>query len=221
MPADGSLPTDRVQKRMADDRTGHWDGVYLERSDAQLSWHQDDPAISLELCGLAGVGADSSVVDIGAGTSRFAARLVARGVRHVAVLDVSPAALERSRRRLGALGDRIDWITADVTTWTPARTYDLWHDRAVFHFLVDAEDRRAYRDRLCRCLRPGGHAIIATFAPDGPETCSGLPVVRYDPEALSAELGDRFALVADRSHVHHTPWGSAQSFQYSLFRMVG
>lgn len=204
---------------MADEIVNHWEGVYREKEDTRLSWHQDDPSISLELCDVAGVDSGSSAIDIGGGTSRFAERLMERGLSDVSVLDLSEAALDRSRRQLGAVGEQIKWIAADVTTWSPDRNYDLWHDRAVFHFLVDADDRSAYRDRLCRCLRPNGHAMIATFALDGPEKCSGLPVVRYNPEGLSEELGDRFTLVAHRSHKHNTPWGSPQSFQFSLLRM--
>ena len=205
---------------MPDERVSHWEEVYREKDDAQLSWHQDDPSISLELCDVAGVVSGSSVIDIGGGTSRFAERLIERGLCDVSVLDLSKAALDRSRHQLGPASERIEWIAADVTTWRPDRSYDLWHDRAVFHFLIDADDRTAYRDRLCRCLRPGGHAIIATFALDGPEKCSGLPVVRYDPEGLSEVLGDRFRLVAHRRHAHKTPWGTPQSFQYSLLQKV-
>ncbi|GGH26989.1 Methyltransferase domain-containing protein [Cribrihabitans marinus] len=205
---------------MADEIVSHWDGLYREKDDAQLSWHEDDPSLSLELCDVAGVDRGTSVIDIGGGTSRFAERLIERGLSDVSVLDVSEAALDRSRRQLGPVGEQIEWIAANVTTWTPDRYYDLWHDRAVFHFLIDADGRAAYRDRLCRCLRPGGYAIIATFALDGPEKCSGLPVVRYDPEGLSEVLGGRFTLVAHRSHTHNTPWGSPQSFQFSLFRMA-
>lgn len=205
---------------MTDERLSHWEGVYSEREDTQLSWHQDDPSISLELCELAGMQSASSVIDIGSGTSRFAARLIEKGLSDIAVLDVSQSALDRSRRQLGPVSERIEWITADVTNWSPDRSYDLWHDRAVFHFLVNAEDRVLYRDRLCRCLLPGGHAIIATFPPDGPEKCSGLPVLRYDPEALRKELGEDFTLIAHRRHMHHTPWGSAQPFQFSLLRKI-
>ena len=204
---------------MADERASHWEEVYREKNDTQLSWHQDDPAISKELCELAGIDIGSSVIDIGAGTSRFAERLIKRGISDVSVLDISAAALDRSRSQLGAVGKKIEWIEADVTTWKPDRSYDIWHDRAVFHFLIDAEDRTAYRDRLCGCLIPGGHAIIATFALDGPEKCSGLPVVRYEPEGLRKALGERFSLVAQRMHRHTTPWGSPQSFQFSLLRM--
>ena len=204
---------------MAEERVSHWEEIYREKEDSQLSWHQDDPSISLELCEVVGVDNASSVIDIGGGTSHFAECLIERGLSDVSVLDVSKAALERSRRHLGPVGEQIEWIAADVTTWSPQRNYALWHDRAVFHFLIDADDRSAYRDRMYRCLRPGAHAIIATFALDGPEKCSGLPIVRYDPERLSEVLGDRFSLVTHRKYTHHTPWGSSQSFQYSLFRM--
>ncbi|SMX25282.1 class I SAM-dependent methyltransferase [Boseongicola aestuarii] len=204
---------------MAEERVSHWDEVYGEKDDTQLSWHQDDPSTSIELCDVAGVDSDSSVIDIGGGTSRFAERLIKRGLADISVLDVSEAALDRSRRQLGPVSEQIQWIAADVTKWRPERCYDIWHDRAVFHFLVDAHERMAYRDRLYRCLQPGSHAIIATFALDGPKKCSGLPVVRYDPERLNEVLGDRFTLVADRREKHSTPWGSTQSFQFSLLRM--
>ena len=200
------------------DRAAHWEGVYGARADDRLSWHEDDPSVSLDLARAAGLTADTSVIDIGGGTSRLAAALRARGLRDVTVLDLSQAALERSRACLGAEGDGIAWIVADVTRWTPSRTWDLWHDRAAFHFLVEPADRAAYLDRLDRSLVPGGHAIIATFAPDGPETCSGLPVARYSPESLAAELGGSFSLVAHRRHAHVTPWGTPQNFQFSLFR---
>ena len=204
---------------MAEERESHWERVYREKDDSQLSWHQDDPTTSLELCDVAGMDAGSSVIDIGGGTSRFAEHLIERGLSDVSVLDVSQAALHRSRRRLGALSAQVEWIASDVTTWNPDRSYDLWHDRSVFHFLNDAADRTAYQDQLYRCLLPGGHAIIATFALDGPETCSGLPVVRYDPEGLSEVLGDRLTLVSHRRQTHLTPWRNPQSFQYSLLRM--
>lgn len=196
----------------------HWERIYGEKTESQLSWHQDDPAVSLELSELAGVTPGSSVIDIGGGTSRYAPSLVEKGLGDVTVLDVSRAALDAARRRIGEEAEKIQWVAANVTTWEPSRRYDLWHDRAVFHFLIDQKDRAAYIDRLSRCLKPGGHAIMATFALDGPETCSGLPVVRYDPESLGRTLGERFELIASRLHEHRTPWGSPQSFQFSLFR---
>ncbi len=200
------------------DRSAHWDKVYGEKADADLSWHQDSPAVSLDLARLAGLSADWAVIDVGGGTSRLADRMIDLGVRDLTVVDLSRGALEATRRRLGARGAGIGWVAADITTWEPPRQYDLWHDRAVFHFLVEPGDRDAYVERVSRSLRGGGHAIIATFAPDGPETCSGLPVMRYCPESLGAVLGDRFELVAQRYDVHQTPWGRPQSFQFSLFR---
>lgn len=158
------------------------------------------------------------MIDIGGGTSRLAAALLARGLRDVTVLDLSQAALDAARARLGTGGDGVTWIAADVTRWTPTRRYDLWHDRAAFHFLVDPADRAAYLVRLDRALVPGGHALIATFALDGPERCSGLPVVRYSPETLAQVLGPRFTPVARRLHDHLTPRGALQKFQFSLFR---
>jgi len=202
---------------MTQDRTSHWEKVYDEKTETELSWHQADPEISLELCKQAGPIA--SVVDVGAGTSQFAERLLQLGIRDVTVLDIAESAVERARQQTGEPGKSIDWVVSDVTTWTPERTFDLWHDRAVFHFLVDRDDRAAYIDRLGRALRPGGHAIIATFAPDGPEKCSGLPVVRYSPESLGAVLGAKFELVTSRRDLHQTPWGSPQSFQFSLFKL--
>lgn len=202
------------------ERSDHWETVYREKSDGDLSWHQDDPAVSLDLAAVAGLTADTSVIDIGGGTSRLAEALLARGVRDVTVLALSQAALDAARARLGTDGDRVTWITGDVTRWTPTRRFDLWHDRAAFHFLVDPAGRAAYLERLDPALAPGGHALIATFAPDGPERCSGLPVVSYSPGTLAQELGPGFAPVAHRLHDHHTPWGARQSFQFSLFRKL-
>lgn len=203
---------------MTDTRKAHWDTVYDQKSEAQLSWHQDEAKLSLELAGLAGITAASSAIDIGGGTSRFAGTLLDLGLRDVTVLDLSQVALDAARQRLGQAGETVTWIAADITDWSPDRRYDFWHDRAVFHFLVDAEDRAAYLNGLSKGVDVGGHAMIATFAPDGPETCSGLPVARYSPESLAEVLGERFALVAHRYHLHQTPWGKPQSFQFSLFR---
>ncbi|GGE76766.1 class I SAM-dependent methyltransferase [Stappia taiwanensis] len=203
---------------MTDKKREHWDTVYDQKSETQLSWHQEEAQLSLELAKLAGISATSSAIDIGGGTSRFAGTLLDLGLRDVTVLDLSQVALDAARQRLGQAGDAVSWIAADITAWSPDRHYDFWHDRAVFHFLVDAKDRAAYLNSLAKGLVVGGHAMIATFAPDGPETCSGLPVARYSPEGLAEVLGERFALVAHRHHLHQTPWGKPQSFQFSLFR---
>lgn len=198
----------------------HWENVYSQKSESELSWHQDDPSLSLELLRLAGLGAEHSVIDIGAGTSRIVDHLLAQGVRDISVLDMARSALDASRVRLGHAAETVTWIVGDVTQWHPTRQYDIWHDRAVFHFLVDPEPRAAYLSRLNASLAPGGHAVIATFSLDGPEKCSGLPVMRYSPESLAATLGAGFEALAERQHVHQTPWGSVQAFQYSLFRKV-
>lgn len=206
---------------MENDRKTHWDTVYGSKSEAQLSWHQEDAGVSLEMIDAAGLATSGSAIDIGGGRSRLARALLRRGLRDVTVLDLSEVALRESRAEAGPDGDAVTWVTADVTAWEPERPYDLWHDRAVFHFLVTKPDRAAYLDRLARAIPVGGHAMIATFAPDGPETCSDLPVKRYSPDDLSAVLGKGFTRIAERAEMHVTPWGSAQSFQYSLFRKNG
>lgn len=198
----------------------HWETVYSRKSEDELSWHQSAPAVSLELLELVGLEKGMSVIDIGAGTSRLVDALLARDIRDITVLDLSGAALEATRARLGASGASVTFAVGDVTRWQPARRFDIWHDRAVFHFLTAPEDRAAYIARLNEGLKPGGHTLIATFALDGPEKCSGLPVMRYAPQTLAETLGAGFDLIAERHHLHHTPWGSAQSFQYSLFRKI-
>jgi trans-aconitate methyltransferase len=167
---------------------------------------------------LAGATPRSAVIDIGGGASRFVDALVEMGFQAVTVLDLSEAAIAVAKARLGSRTYQVKWVVADVTTWEPQQVYDLWHDRAAFHFLTEEHDRTAYVARLIRAVTPGGHVIIATFAPDGPERCSGLPVVRYDAESLGRALGDAFELVETRRHEHMTPWGSEQRFQFSVFR---
>ena len=196
----------------------HWETVYTTKAENEVSWFQDNPALSLELIDLVRPARDAAIVDIGGGASRLVDCLLARGFERVTVLDISQAALDVAKARLGKRATKVQWIAADVTRWRPPETFDLWHDRAAFHFLVDATDRKAYLERLVRGVKAGGHAIIATFAPDGPEKCSGLPVQRYDPASLSAAIGDAFELVDHRPHRHVTPWGAVQSFQFSVLR---
>jgi trans-aconitate methyltransferase len=199
-------------------RAEHWQKVYTTKSEGEVSWFQEEPAISLELINGVRPNLDSAIVDVGGGSSRLVDNLLARGNRSIAVLDVSDAALISAKARLGEAGEKVQWITADVTRWQPDRIYDIWHDRAAFHFLTEAEDREAYVARLLAALCPGGHAIIGAFAIDGPEKCSGLPVRRYDAAGLNAELGSRFALVEARRHEHITPWQSVQHFQFGVFQ---
>ena len=204
-------------------RRAHWEEVYATKAEDEVSWFQEHPAMSLDLIRAAGVGPDAAVIDVGGGASRLVDALLDEGFHAVTVLDLSEKALAASRVRLGPQrASRVTWIAADATTWQPkAAAYDLWHDRAAFHFLTDAPGRAAYVERLAKALRPGGHAVIATFAADGPERCSGLPVVRYDAASLAAALGDRFERVETRPHEHHTPMGRIQRFQFSRFRKTG
>lgn len=203
---------------MDETRESHWQDVYETRAEDGVSWFQKQPEPSLELVALTGARPDEPLIDIGGGASRLVDALLKRGHTDVTVLDLSAAALETARARLGDKAGGVTWIAADATEWTPDRRYAVWHDRAAFHFLTDPADRARYVERLKAALRPGGHAIIGTFAPDGPEKCSGLPVMRHDAESLAAEVGDGFELVDTRHHVHRTPWGSEQRFQFSTFR---
>ena len=177
--------------------------------------------MSLRMIEAAGLRLDTCVLDVGGGDSRLVDTLLAKGVGCVCVLDIAKEALTRSQARLGSDGGRVTWIVADVTGQWAAKPVDIWHDRAVFHFLTDASDRANYVAQLRRHLKPGGSAIIATFGPDGPDKCSGLPVVRYSPETLATELGSDFTLVECVPELHQTPSGKTQAFQYSRFVKAG
>jgi SAM-dependent methyltransferase len=196
----------------------HWEEVYLQKAAQDMSWFQADPSLSLELIHGLGIGKQESIVDVGAGASRLMDRLLAEGYTDLTAVDIAEAALQRSRARLGDAAARVQWFAADVTRWQPPQHYRLWHDRAVFHFLTEAADRAAYRKTLESALIPYGTVIIASFALDGPECCSGLPVRRYSPESLAAELGPGFRLMDQRNEAHTTPAGKLQLFQYSVLR---
>jgi SAM-dependent methyltransferase len=195
----------------------HWEAVYTSKSEAELSWTQAEPATSLALITEACTA--GRVIDVGGGTSLLAGRLLDRGYA-VTVLDISQAAIDRARLRLGDRATQVGWMVGDVTAGPDLGTFDVWHDRAVFHFLTASGDRAAYAALLARTVPAGGHAVIATFALDGPEKCSGLDVRRYDASALAAELGPRFHLLKTAAELHRTPWNAVQSFQYSLFERV-
>jgi SAM-dependent methyltransferase len=199
-------------------RDAHWENVYRTKDEREVSWFQEAPSVSLELIRSTGATRGSAIVDIGGGASRLVDALVLEGYRSVTVLDLSESALAAAKARLGPAAAEVTWIVADVVRWRPLQHYAVWHDRAAFHFLTDAADRDAYVACLRDALQPGGHAIIATFALDGPERCSGLPVVRYDAASLGTVLGNGFDLVETRRHDHHTPMGSTQRFQFSVFR---
>jgi trans-aconitate methyltransferase len=198
------------------DRQSHWETVYQTKAEKEVSWFEDTPDLSLSLLREAGLNPSLTVIDVGGGASRLVDALVASDQAHVTVLDLSAAALALAKARLTA-ADRVKWVVSDVTTWTPDRQYDLWHDRAAFHFMTSSEDQCAYVGVLSAALKTGGAAIIGTFAPDGPEKCSGLPVARHDAESLQAVLGEGFTLLSKRRHEHTTPWGSVQKFQFSTF----
>lgn len=197
------------------DLRDHWNTIYGTKGEREVSWFEGLPAVSLQMIEAAGLTPDTCVLDVGGGDSRLVDALVAKGLDCLAVLDISEDALHRTQKRLGAAADALTWIQADVTADWNLKPMDIWHDRAVFHFLTTPVQRTGYVTHLRQTLKRNGSAIIATFALDGPTQCSGLPVVRYTPEMLARELGDGFALVDSVRHVHVTPWGTEQAFQYS------
>ncbi len=209
---------------MATDRTDgareHWSAVYRNRAEQEVSWFQRQPTMSMRLLVHAGLTADSSVIDVGGGASTLVDHLLERGVRDVTVLDVAAPALQAARYRLGDAAGPVTWLVRDLLDWRPDRRYTLWHDRAVFHFLTDPEDRARYAAILGQALQPGGHVVIATFAEDGPDRCSGLPVARYGPATLAAEFPDLSVSRAEREE-HRTPSGIIQPFTWLVLESPG
>jgi SAM-dependent methyltransferase len=202
------------------DQQAHWQNVYTTKDEDTVSWFQKKADISLDLVRATGVDATASIIDIGGGASRLVDILLEEGFRAISVLDLSEKALATSKARLGATGSPVKWIVADITTWEPSQSYDVWHDRAALHFLTDPKDQAAYAERVSRAVRPGGHVIIGTFAPDGPERCSGLPVLRHDAASLGKLLGRSFTLIESKPHLHQTPAGAIQKFQFSRFQRI-
>lgn len=200
-----------------DERRAHWEHVFDAKNEAEVSWFQERPTTSLDFIGRTGAGRRSKIVDVGGGASRLVDALLDAGHQDVTVLDIAAAALEKVQARLGERGQRVEWIVSDVAQWHPEPAFDVWHDRAVFHFMVQAEDREGYLRALRRALKPGGHAILASFASNGPERCSGLPVQRYEPETLAKVLGDDFRRLESTHEEHVTPGGKVQAFQYTMF----
>ncbi|RAU20990.1 SAM-dependent methyltransferase [Paramagnetospirillum kuznetsovii] len=200
------------------ERKQHWQEVWTTKSPEAVSWHQDDPTLSLELIRAAGLRKDAAIIDVGGGASVLVDRLLERGYVHVAVLDIAEAALRQSAERLGPMGDDVTWIESDVLDWKPVPgLFDLWHDRAVFHFLRDPAEQAAYVELMRTALGPEATVIIAAFAPDGPDRCSGLPTARHDLASLSALLGAEFRLMDDRREAHVTPGGKIQNFVWCRF----
>jgi trans-aconitate methyltransferase len=202
-------------------RREHWDRVWSTKTPQQVSWYQAEPQISLELIAAAGLAKDAGIIDVGGGASVLVDRLLDLGYSNLAVLDIADAAMQVSRARLGARAAAVEWHAGDVTAFEPTRRYALWHDRAVFHFLTEVEDRRKYVATLRKALQPRGTVVIATFAPDGPPKCSGLDVLRHDEATLGAELGADFRLQESRRETHVAPSKGEQRFIYCRFRASG
>ena len=201
------------------DRKQHWEEAYRQKSEDAVSWFQPRPEVSLALLHVAGIRKTDAIIDVGGGASRLVDHLLAAGFSDITVLDIAESALNKAQQRLGEVASKVIWIATDITRWQPKKNkYRLWHDRAVFHFLTAPADRTAYRRNLETALMPGGRAIIASFAPDGPERCSGLPVQRYSSESLATELGQEFRLENCRNENHQTPAGNVQRFQYSVLQ---
>ncbi|MBK7826571.1 class I SAM-dependent methyltransferase [Nannocystis sp.] len=199
----------------------HWEKVYATKAPDGVSWYAPHLARSLALIEATGVGPDDAIIDVGGGASTLVDDLLDRGHRRVTVLDLSQHAIDVARERLGDRAARVDWRVADVTRADlPDATYAVWHDRAVFHFLTDPEQRARYVAQVRRSVLPGGHVIVATFGPEGPEKCSGLDVVRYSDDTLHAEFGPAFVKVGSATERHVTPWGSAQEFVYCYCRVT-
>lgn len=199
----------------------HWERVYATKPTTSVSWYQEHAEHSLRLIRDTGAGTGAHVIDIGGGASTLVDDLLAAGYSRLTVLDLSAAAIAAAQRRLGPLATRVEWLQADITSAVlPARAYDVWHDRAVFHFLTEADQRAAYVRAALRAVKPGGHVIVATFAEDGPTQCSGLPVRRYSPGELHAEFGPSFEMIRHEREEHRTPFGTVQKFVYCCCRRL-
>jgi SAM-dependent methyltransferase len=198
----------------------HWEKIYREKSPDAVSWYRAHLEASLGLIEKAAPQRDASIIDVGAGESTLVDDLLAHAYRNITVLDVSQTAIDVTKGRLGRAAERVQWIAGDITKadLAPA-AYDVWHDRAVFHFLTAVEQRVAYVRQVGRAVKAGGHVLVSTFGPEGPTKCSGLEVVRYDAEALHAEFGVRFRLLDSFKELHHTPFGTTQQFLYCLCRV--
>lgn len=202
------------------DLTDHWDRIYRAKRWTEVSWYQPDPKLSFGLISEVTPSTSARIVDVGGGASLLVDRLVGAGYENVKVLDVSAEALAIARRRLGEGARHVRWLTSSVLDTVFEDPYDVWHDRAVFHFLTVVEDRRRYVEQVRRSLRPGGYVVVATFSDQGPTKCSGLDVVGYSAESLWQEFGEGFDLVLSHDEIHTTPGGSVQAFVYCLFRVA-
>lgn len=201
------------------DSKQHWEKVYTSKDATEVSWFQEHAQLSLKLIRDTNTPTSASIIDVGGGASTLVDDLIAHDYPHVTVLDLSEAAMATARARLGAHAGSIQWLQADIlAARLPAHAYDVWHDRAVFHFLTSKDERRAYAQKVLQSVKPGGLVIIATFAEDGPTQCSGLPVMRYSANELHSEFGESFQLLGHEKQSHHTPTGNEQKFVYCCFR---
>ena len=201
------------------DARSHWEKIYATKAADQVSWYRPHLETSLALIERAVGHSGESIIDVGGGESTLVDDLLARGFQNVTVLDVSQAAIEATKKRLGEAAERVRWLIADIIDIElPAAAYDIWHDRAVFHFLTTPPQRAAYVRQAVRSVKPGGYVIVGTFGPEGPTKCSGLDVVRYDAESLHGEFGRRFRLVESSKELHKTPFGTKQQFLYCYCR---
>lgn len=199
-------------------RKAHWENIYHSKSPLEVSWFQKEPQLSLQLISNTGLSTEAAIIDIGGGASVLVDRLLELGYKQLAVLDISTTALKYAKQRLGPAAQNIEWFEADITSFKAPHPFDLWHDRAVFHFLTEPDDRKRYIAVLRQILKPGGHLILAAFAIGGPTKCSGLDIVQYDAEKLLNELGAGFTLVEQLSETHITPDNQEQLFAY--FRII-
>jgi ubiquinone/menaquinone biosynthesis C-methylase UbiE len=212
-----SPETENEQPEVA--RKSHWEKVYSTKGARQMSWYAPHLELSLQLIEQTGISTAGQIIDVGGGASTLMDDLLEKGYKNISILDISQTAIEVAKTRLGAQAKNVQWIEADVTqVELPQNHFDIWHDRAVFHFLTAVEDRRRYVDRVKASLKSGGHFIIATFAQDGPVKCSGLDTVRYSVDTLIAEVGEDFEFVESMSETHSTPFNTEQKFLYSHFR---
>jgi 2-polyprenyl-3-methyl-5-hydroxy-6-metoxy-1,4-benzoquinol methylase len=203
------------------DPKSHWERVYRTKQPTEVSWYRAHLDLSLALIAEAAASRDADIIDVGGGESTLVDDLLARGYRNLHVLDIAATAIAVARARLGSEAGRVEWLCGDVTSFAFARhRYDVWHDRAVFHFLTGEADRVAYVRQVAQAVKPGGHVIVATFGPEGPAKCSGLDVVRYDPERLHDEFGARFRLLKHCTERHQTPAGAVQQFVYCYCRVA-
>ena len=202
------------------DAQTHWEKIYTEKAPDAVSWYRPHLETSLALIEQAAAGSSASVIDVGGGESTLVDDLLARGYESITVLDISQTAIDANKKRLGTAAERVHWVVADITKVDlETSAYDVWHDRAVFHFLTSASERVAYVRQVAHAVKPGGHVIVSTFGPDGPTKCSGLEVVRYDAETLHREFGVHFRLLGSSKELHRTPFGTVQQFLYCYCRV--